>query len=147
MPGYYRRILCKRKMSSQGSCFRGTGFPACGRAPPTCAAWHAALTFNSKLLSIVMTLVTMAFSVLNMLFGSTINISGSSFTDVAGNSHTNYGDTYNKNSIHEGSRLRSHHPKSLTSIMNSLSLANNLEPCFDGCYLRFRGARPSFTMS
>ena len=90
-------------------------------------------------------------------FGSsTVNISGSSFTDVAGDSHTHYGSgdiVVYKNIpiIHPsqaGNQLRSYCSQGFrTLIMNTrLSLANHRRSCINGCRLQFPGARPSSSM-
>ena len=87
----------------------------------------------------------------------TVNISGSSFTDVAGDSHTHYGSgdiVVYKNipNIHPsqaGNQQRSYCYKVgfRTLIMNTrLPLANNRGSCFNGCRLQFPGARPSSSM-
>ena len=69
----------------------------------------------------------------------TVNISGSSITDVAGDSHTHYGDVYTFNDIstQAGNQLRSHYSKVLQTLIeySRFSLAHNLGPCFNGCSL------------
>ena len=87
-------------------------------------------------------------------FGSsTVNISGSSIIDVAGDFHTHYGsrNIYKNISIHTsqaGNQQRSYCSKGFrTLIINSrLSLANHRRSCFNGCRLQFPGARSSSSM-
>ena len=75
-------------------------------------------------------------TIMKLLTPSTVKISGASITEVAGDSHTHYGDIYNKISSHAGNQLRSHYPTSFRSlIVNRLSVANNLGLRFDGCRL------------
>jgi len=96
------------------------------------------------------TRASMKFTIIKKLWSpSTVKISGASITEVAGDSHTHYGDIYlNKITSYAGNQLRSHYSTLYRIlIMNRFSLANNLGLRFDGCRLRFPGARPSSSMS
>ena len=95
----------------------------------------------------------MNLTALKQIFGPpTVNVSGSSIIDVAGDSHTHYthnGDVYNKISTHAGNQLKTHDWMVFPALTVNyrLSLANNLRLRLNGCRLQFTGARSSSSMS
>ena len=82
-----------------------------------------------------------------LLKPSTVNFSGSSITDVAGDIHAHYGDIHNT-SIQAGNQLKLYCSKGFPTLIvdSRLSLANHRRSCFNGCRLQFPGARSSSSM-